>query len=91
VRPRWLDNDDWVDVLDTLPVVPCIYAGLYDLALLTWLAEGREQLSGTEAHLSEGLVVRADPERRADELGGRAILKFVSEAYLTRQGGTEYE
>lgn len=88
---RWLDPDEMLDVADHLPTVPTLYVGPYDLALLTTLAEGTERVSGTEAHLREGLVVRADPERRADELGGRAILKFVSEAYLTRKGGTEYE
>ncbi len=88
----WLSYDEVLGGLDgSLPYVPQIYYGPFDLAVLTELAEGREQVSGTSAHLREGLVVRADPERRSDELGGRAILKFVSEAYLTRKGGTEYE
>lgn len=89
---RWLNQDEMLDALDgNLPTVPRLYDGPYDLGILTALAEGRERVSGTEAHLREGLVVRAWSERHSDRLGGRAMLKFVSEAYLTRKGGTEYE
>jgi RNA ligase (TIGR02306 family) len=75
----------------SLHAVPRLYEGPYDVDVLTKLAEGTEQLSGIEAHLGEGLVVRPAVERRSDVLGGRAIAKFVSEANLTRKGGTEFE
>jgi len=36
-------------------------------------------------------VIRTADDRHSDTLGGRAIAKVVSDAYLTRKGGTEYE
>lgn len=51
------------------------------------LTSGRETVSGTEANLREGIVIKPVRERRHDELG-RVILKSVSEAYLTRKGKT---
>lgn len=78
-------------VSDRLPTVPLLYTGPYDESALWRTATGREQLSGTESHLREGLVVRAACERRSPLTGGRAVAKFVTEEYLTRTGGTEYE
>ncbi|MYW01494.1 RNA ligase (ATP) [Streptomyces sp. SID3343] len=92
---RWLDAEEFADVLGgldvALPVVPTLYRGPYVEAELLTLAEGRETVSGTAAHLREGIVVRPARERPSEILGGRAIGKIVSEAYLTRKGGTEYE
>lgn len=94
-RVRWLDADELVETLATvgpgLPSVPLLYAGPYDAARLFELAQGRETVSGQDAHLREGLVVRPLHERHSPVLGDRAIAKFVSDAYLTRKGGTEYE
>ncbi|GAA3236873.1 RNA ligase (ATP) [Actinocorallia longicatena] len=90
---RWLDPAEVGDVTAELglPAVPVLYRGPYDEEVLFGLASGRETLSGTGAHLREGLVVRPARERHSDLTGGRAIAKFVSPAYLTRKGGTEYE
>ncbi|RAY13578.1 RNA ligase (ATP) [Actinomadura craniellae] len=90
---RWLDPDELAGVLAEvgLPAVPRLYAGPYDQAALLELAGGRETVSGRAAHLREGLVVRPAAERYSPVTGGRAIAKFVSPAYLTRKGGTEYE
>lgn len=92
---RWIDAVELADVLAglsvRLPVVPRLYAGPYDEAALIALAEGRETVSGSAAHLREGLVVRPARERRSDVTGTRAIGKLVSDGYLTRKGGTEYE
>ncbi|MEW2352230.1 RNA ligase (ATP) [Spirillospora sp. NPDC029432] len=94
VEPRrWLDPAELTAALAEvgLPAVPVLYEGPYDEAALMELAAGRETVSGTGAHLREGLVVRPASGRHSDILGGRAIAKFVSPAYLTRKGGTEYE
>lgn len=92
---RWLDSAEMLEILGRiapgLPVVPQLYAGPYDEALLLELATGKETVSGTEAHIREGIVVRAAKERHSDILGGRAIGKIVSGDYLVRRGGTEYE
>jgi RNA ligase (TIGR02306 family) len=89
---RWLDSDEMVAAVGhALPLVPRLYAGPYDEERLIGLATGPETISGTGAHLREGVVVRAAPERYSPVTGGRAIGKLVSESYLTRKGGTEYE
>ncbi|MFI0355407.1 RNA ligase (ATP) [Actinomadura sp. 9N407] len=91
--PRWLNPDELTEVLDKtgLPAVPVLYEGPYDEAALIELASGRETVSGTAEHLREGLVVRSADGRYSPVTAGRAIAKFVSPAYLTRKGGTEYE
>lgn len=88
----WLDQGKLrrFCALVSLPVAPELYHGSYDYNKLAALAEGPTVLGGG-VHLREGLVVRPLSERRSEVLGGRAIAKFVSEAYLTRKGGTEYE
>jgi RNA ligase (TIGR02306 family) len=90
---RWLDPGELAEVLAKmeLPAVPRLYEGPYDEAALMELASGRETVSGTAEHLREGLVVRSATSRYSGVTGGRAIAKFVSPAYLTRKGGTEYE
>lgn len=92
---RWLDPAEMravlTDVAPDLPLVPELYAGPYDEALLLDLATGRETVSGTSAHIREGIVVRAATEHRNDAVGSRTIGKIVSADYLTRKGGTEYE
>lgn len=96
---RWLPHAEidelWavtvgeVGPMVTSPRVPVAYEGPYDYDKLAALAEGRSLLDpGT---IREGLVVRPVAERRSEVLGGRAIAKFVSEAYLLRKGGTEFE
>ncbi|WAE74743.1 RNA ligase (ATP) [Streptomonospora nanhaiensis] len=89
----WIDAVDLPGVLDAvgLPAVPVLHDGPYDEAALTAVAQGAETWSGSGLHMREGVVVRPARERASGVLGGRAIAKFVSEAYLTRKGGTEYE
>jgi RNA ligase (TIGR02306 family) len=94
----WVDQNQIVDLLaggfpNTLPMVPPIFTGPYNEALLLEMAKGREQITGTEAHIREGIVVRPYHERDSDVLdGSRAILKIVSDDYLIRKGNvTEYE
>ncbi|MFJ9798684.1 RNA ligase (ATP) [Streptomyces sp. NPDC101145] len=74
-----------------LPLVPVLFTGPYDIATVTELATGRETVSGRGLHLREGVVIRPATERYSPVVGGRAIAKAVSPAYLTRKGGTEYE
>lgn len=90
-RMRWLERDELDEFSDTVSLVPVLYRGPYDRGVLGALVDGPESVSGKSAHIREGLVVRAVPERESALLGGRAIVKMVSEAYLTRRGGTEYE
>lgn len=86
----WLNYREMLETVD-LPLVPLLFTGPYNEGLLLDLASGKEQVSGDEACIREGVVVRPLTERYSDVLGGRAILKFVSADYLTRKAGTEYE
>ncbi|GAA1257632.1 RNA ligase (ATP) [Kitasatospora nipponensis] len=86
---HWLDAAELL--ADRLPLVPRVWSGPFDAAVVLAHAEGRETVSGRALHLREGVVVRPVVERYSFTLGGRAIAKVVSGAYLTRKGGTEYE
>ncbi|CAM5514204.1 RNA ligase (ATP) [Streptomyces narbonensis] len=87
---RWL-NPAEVLAPGEVPLVPSLYTGPYDLDTVLAHASGRETVSGRDAHLREGVVIRPATERYSPVVGGRAIAKAVSPAYLTRKGGTEYE
>ncbi|WP_405495989.1 RNA ligase (ATP) [Streptomyces sp. NBC_00096] len=87
---RWLDPAE-VFADGELPVVPRLFAGPYGLDTVLEWASGRETVSGRGLHLREGVVIRPAAERYSPVVGGRAIAKAVSPAYLTRKGGTEYE
>ncbi|MFD7259791.1 RNA ligase (ATP) [Streptomyces sp. NPDC059874] len=87
---RWLDPQAVLEDGE-LPLVPRLYEGPYDLDTVLELASGRETVSGKAVHLREGVVIRPATERYSPVVGGRAIAKAVSPAYLTRKGGTEYE
>ncbi|MEY9860253.1 RNA ligase (TIGR02306 family) [Catenulispora sp. GAS73] len=92
---RWLGAPEWSQALrDTgleIPQVPTLYEGPYDEALLLALASGEETVSGTGAHIREGIVVRSQREHANAVVGSRTIGKIVSAEYVTRSGGTEYE
>ncbi|MFZ3468444.1 RNA ligase (ATP) [Streptomyces sp. 4.24] len=87
---RWLDPAQ-VFSDGELPLVPRLFEGPYDLDTVLEWASGRETVSGRGLHLREGVVIRPAAERHSPVVGGRAIAKAVSPAYLTRKGGTEYE
>lgn len=74
-----------------IPRAPVLYEGPFDAGRIREMATGREQVSGKEAHLREGVVIRPAEERFSDSLRGRAILKYVSDEYLTRGNGTEFQ
>ncbi len=70
--------------------VPYLYRGPFNKKILTEFTTGKETISGTSAHMREGVVIRPAIERRDPEIG-RVILKSVSEQYILRKGNvTEY-
>lgn len=69
--------------------VPELYVGPFSKEKMLELTSGKETVSGESKHMREGVVVKPTTERRDFNLG-RVILKSVSEEYLTRKGGTEY-
>lgn len=85
---RYMDWPDFIDLclkLD-LPVVPTVYWGSFDPEIVPKAAEADSMLC--PGQLREGVVIRPTKERW-DHRVGRVILKYHSERYLTRKGGTE--
>ena len=68
-----------------LAFAPLLYAGPFGLETVLALAEGPETVSGTKAHIREGIVIRPQTPRESEEIG-RVVLKFVGASYLTRKG-----
>lgn len=71
-----------------IPVVPVLWHGSFSKEVLTELTDGKDNITGS--HIREGVVVRPLVQERTHEELGRVILKSVSEAYLLRGEGTEY-
>jgi len=69
---------------------PVLYEGPYDEQALLALAEGGTELADVD-QIREGLVVRPIKEARSPITNGRKIGKIVSESYLLRKNGTEFE
>lgn len=87
---EWLSRDHLVAACaGRCAVVPELYHGPYDHASVWALADGENVAGEPGAHVREGVVARPVPGRLHG--GERLIAKFVSEGYLFRGGGTEYE
>lgn len=88
----WYESDSTLEsvcVAAGLDRVPVLYRGPFSKNVMKEYTDGKETVSGKEQHIREGIVIRPVIERRDNELG-RVQLKSVSENYLLRKGGTEY-
>lgn len=85
----WLDHDIVYAEEIEVPRTPVIYRGPYNYETIAAIAAGKEQLSGTEANLREGVIVRPVVEFQTRQRK-RKIAKFVTDEYLLRKNGTEY-
>lgn len=72
-----------------LKMVPELYRGPYSRSKMLEFTNGNETFSGREACIREGIIITPTVERGDYELG-RVILKSVSDAYLGRKNGTEF-
>lgn len=72
-------------------MVPVLYLGPYSHEKIIELTTGKETVSGTAAHMREGVIITPSTERK-NEYIERTILKSVSEDYLLRNNpnATEY-
>lgn len=70
-----------------LEMVPVIYVGPFSKEKMLELTDGKTLLGGK--NIREGTVTVPLEERRDPEVG-RVILKSVSEVYILRKNGTEY-
>lgn len=88
----WMDAADarlWCAARD-IPFVPSLYVGPYSREVVRAFTSGTT-IVGNGAHFREGIVIRPTMERYSEALGGRLILKNVSEEYLLRHNGTEHK
>jgi RNA ligase (TIGR02306 family) len=60
--------------------VPVLYDGPFNADNARQLRAGKEQVSGKELHIREGVVVRPYVDRRASD-GTRLCLKIINPAY----------
>lgn len=72
-----------------IETVPVLHVGPFDRELIDELTNGSETVSGSEFNIREGVVIKSFMEGVHPEIG-RKVLKSVSEAYLLRKGGTEF-
>lgn len=92
VDGEYLDYDEFVFITDQYGIArtPVLYRGPFNEQALADATNGKETISGQGTNVREGVVVRPVLERKHDEIG-RVCLKSISEDYLTRKGGSEYE
>jgi RNA ligase (TIGR02306 family) len=90
-KGRWLDVVEFLLACEAIgiPTVNYVYDGLFSWVAVAEHTKGRETMSGKGIHLREGIVIRPRKERETRGLG-RVILKSVSEDYVLRKGGTEF-
>lgn len=74
------------EIGNAVEMVPTLYSGPYSPEIVAEHTVGKTTLGN---HIREGVVITT-PSNRVDPSIGRVILKSVSEDYLTRKGGTEY-
>lgn len=87
----YVDPDKVIEYAEFMEIdtVPTLYRGPFSKEIVDNLTNGREAVSGKESNLREGIVIRPLTEFRDPEIG-RVILKSVSEKYLLRKDGTEF-
>jgi len=79
-RGEWQDTGTLL-ADESLPTVPIVYRGPYDLSAIEALAELDSTVPGAElGHMREGVVIVPEHERRDDNIG-RVTLKLISNRY----------
>jgi RNA ligase (TIGR02306 family) len=87
---RGFETYDRSIYLNHVKEVPVLYEGPYSHEIIQRFVTGKENVTGKELHIREGVVIRPVTERSVTGLN-RVILRSVSDQYLGRKGGTEYQ
>jgi len=66
-----------------IPTVPELFRGPYSQQVVDQYTTGKETVSGKQAHIREGVVVKSIFKRK--------VLKSISKDYLLRKNGTEFD
>ncbi len=88
VDGRFLDSAAFFETCAafSVPAVPVLYQGLYDLSTIKALSEGPTTLAAD--HIREGVVVKPARERN-DPKVGRVCLKYIGDPYLFAKNVTD--
>ncbi len=80
---RYTDYDAFFGICTeySVPIVPLLHQGHFDLSKVRELAKGPTTLNLNASHIREGVVVRPLIER-CDPRIGRVVAKYVSDDYL---------
>lgn len=73
--------------LGQIESVPLLYKGPFKKEKVQELTDGQSTIC---SHMKEGIVIKAEPGRKDMKIG-RVIQKSISEEYLLRKRGTEYQ
>lgn len=90
-RGKYLGYSEFVVFCQHVGVdkVPVLFVGEFSKTTMEEFTSGKEAVSGNEVNIREGIVIKPIFEREDYSLG-RVVLKSVSEEYLLRKGGTEF-
>jgi RNA ligase (TIGR02306 family) len=88
INGLYIDHPIFLSICEEydIPTVPVLFRGKYNREKMYELTKGKTQCEGD--NIREGIVVKPLIETTHPKLG-RVILKFISDDYLTRRGGTE--
>lgn len=92
-KGKYNDDIELSDNCDKLGLtrVPVLYRGPFTKEVMDKYTSGHETVTGKARHIREGIVMRPRLEMKVYDLpGNRLQLKSVSEAYLIRKNGTEF-
>lgn len=91
INGKYVDADklDELAKMSGSETVPVLYRGPYSYNKMKELANGTTTLMESDAHMREGIVIKPAKERRHGDIG-RVVLKFISDEYELRDGGTEH-
>ena len=83
---QWLDADDilYLTLPQNIDMVPLLYHGGYDKAIIDLLVDGSTTVKGA-SHIREGIVIKTTKDRYRRGVG-RAQLKIVSNVFLDMDG-----
>lgn len=94
VNGEWLDSTEKVIALNEMGIdrVPVLWKGMFDLAKLTELRDGKTTIAaekGVKSNIREGIVITATGPQSGRER--RPIQKMVSPDYLMKETGDEVQ
>jgi RNA ligase (TIGR02306 family) len=91
VGPRYLNRDEFsgLCILADIKTAPLLYRGPFSMEKVKEFTSGKETITTKNLHIREGIVI-TPVEERYDNFVGRVCLKSVSDDYLMKSTGEEF-